>query len=452
MHALSKTNLAMRFAVILCMASSINSYAETYYVAATGNDSNSGTSENAPLRTIQKAVDLVKAGDLVLVKSGTYPGFFIRNKNGNENAWIVFKPYPGHRVILDPYVDLYKTAVGRGVLIYGSRYIEINGFEITDSNPARSEESREGIKTEDLSDGTPQSYIRILNNNIHHVGGSGIYTSYNSHHNEIIDNYIHHVGTVDFDHGMYLGGDDHVVRGNLVHEASGWGIHVYSSGGPTPDRNLVENNISYGNGGPGRVGLTGKHRGDGIIVIGGGVNNVIRNNICYKNAEWGIRTDSKNAIVVNNTVYQNGHQGIYVYDGVGAMIRNNISYGNRGENGYPGDFYIGTGNSQDHNLFSIDPKFVDAANGNFRLQVDSPAIDAGIAFPGFNTDIDSTVRPQIGGWDIGAHEFVVLSYRASPRPTITSADEAGTSAPMNSDANGRPKRRTLFRFKTLKQV
>src|SRR5688572_25990274 len=44
----------------------------TYYVATNGNDVNSGTSITLPLRTIQRAMNLVVPGDTVLIRGGTY--------------------------------------------------------------------------------------------------------------------------------------------------------------------------------------------------------------------------------------------------------------------------------------------------------------------------------------------------------------------------------------------
>ena len=52
----------------------VHVFAATYYVnAATGNDSNNGTSAASPLLTIQKALDKASApGDIILVSAGTY--------------------------------------------------------------------------------------------------------------------------------------------------------------------------------------------------------------------------------------------------------------------------------------------------------------------------------------------------------------------------------------------
>jgi hypothetical protein len=58
------------------------------------------------------------------------------------------------------------------------------------------------------------------------------------------------------------------------------------------------------------------------------------------------------------------------------------------------------------NAITLDPKLVDAANGNFHLQTTSPAID--MAKPTANdppVDIDGTTRPQGAAYDIGAYEY-----------------------------------------------
>ena len=45
--------------------------AATYHVAANGNDSNNG-SDGSPWKTIQRAANTAKAGDLVIVQPGRY--------------------------------------------------------------------------------------------------------------------------------------------------------------------------------------------------------------------------------------------------------------------------------------------------------------------------------------------------------------------------------------------
>jgi hypothetical protein len=78
---------------------------------------------------------------------------------------------------------------------------------------------------------------------------------------------------------------------------------------------------------------------------------------------------------------------------------------------------IGTpfyGTSADASEIQKDPQFVDAANGDFHLDVGSPAINAGmdlgLLVP---TDMDSNARPSFQSYEIGAYEYLSRngSYR-----------------------------------------
>ncbi|MHC4625185.1 MAG: right-handed parallel beta-helix repeat-containing protein [Planctomycetota bacterium] len=73
-----------------------------YYVAPSGNDSNPGTQEQ-PLRSLEKAVEVVKAGESILVRGGTYmPSRTIAvNKSGSKANHINLWAYPGEVAVLD---------------------------------------------------------------------------------------------------------------------------------------------------------------------------------------------------------------------------------------------------------------------------------------------------------------------------------------------------------------
>jgi hypothetical protein len=68
--------------------------ATTYYVSATGRDSNSGTSTTAPFLTITKAANLTKPGDIVNVMNGTNGPFIISHSGSQSGGYVTYRAYP----------------------------------------------------------------------------------------------------------------------------------------------------------------------------------------------------------------------------------------------------------------------------------------------------------------------------------------------------------------------
>src|SRR5256885_17254436 len=58
----------------------------TYYVSTGGSDSSAGTSDSLAFRTLQKAANVVSAGDTVIVRAGTYVGMNLYGKSGGTQA------------------------------------------------------------------------------------------------------------------------------------------------------------------------------------------------------------------------------------------------------------------------------------------------------------------------------------------------------------------------------
>ena len=78
-----------------------------YYVSSqSGSNSNAGTSESAPLATLQAAANLVHPGDTVEVMNGTYtaPGggdALDINTSGTAAAPITFEAAPGQSPVIN---------------------------------------------------------------------------------------------------------------------------------------------------------------------------------------------------------------------------------------------------------------------------------------------------------------------------------------------------------------
>src|SRR6185436_6489121 len=73
--------------------------ASTIYVATDGNDASAGTI-SAPLKTLAKAISLVKPGGIIIMRAGTYQGAVVNTGFGTASAWVTLKAAPGESVTL----------------------------------------------------------------------------------------------------------------------------------------------------------------------------------------------------------------------------------------------------------------------------------------------------------------------------------------------------------------
>ena len=102
--------------ILLLFCSSINLlFAADYYMSVSGDDSNPGTIKK-PFASIQQANKILKAGDTLFIRGGTYKlqqkdisrydkNLFARviyfDKSGKKGAPIVYSAFKGERPIFD---------------------------------------------------------------------------------------------------------------------------------------------------------------------------------------------------------------------------------------------------------------------------------------------------------------------------------------------------------------
>ena len=77
--------------VTMMLALSMLSSAKEYYVDVNGGKDNSDGSSANPFSTIQKAANVVKPGDTVIIRPGIYYENVELKTNGTKDAPIVFK-------------------------------------------------------------------------------------------------------------------------------------------------------------------------------------------------------------------------------------------------------------------------------------------------------------------------------------------------------------------------
>jgi hypothetical protein len=100
-------------------------HAAEIHVAPDGDDANPGSMEK-PMKTIQAAVDRMKAGDTCLIRGGTYRESVKIRVSGEPGKPVRIAAYPGEEVVLDgtdvaagPWTrhqgSIYKTRLPKGV-------------------------------------------------------------------------------------------------------------------------------------------------------------------------------------------------------------------------------------------------------------------------------------------------------------------------------------------------
>lgn len=373
--------------VVLAFSGS-STLAATYYASTQGSDSSVGT-ESQPFRTIRKGISVLKAGDTLYIRAGSY-GESINSGNQTMptgTSWTdapKIAAYPGESVMTTS-VGLWHSYV---------KYMIFDGLII--------DNQRTLDEAVYLAGGA--NHIRFKNCEIRNSRRQGVLIPHpDTHHNEFIGCNIHSNGTtVSYDHGLYIAGSYNLLENCRIHDNATYGVHIYNGYGERATGNVVRGNLVYNNS---RLGTGGG------IVASHGENNLVYNNVIWGHAQtaiditWGNPSGTK---ILNNTVYANG-AGIYISSqSSNITVANNIVYqsGTAITN-------LGSNTILSNNLIT-DPKFANLSASDFRLQSTSPAIDAGTTLSEVTVDLDGTVRPQGTRIDIGAYEFQSGTAQVTP--------------------------------------
>lgn len=411
---------------------------KSFYVSdASGNDTYNGLSTSTPFKTIAIAVNAVAPGDTVFVMNGTYTSGFSLTKSGAADKNITIKAYPAHT----PKIYISGN-VWNGISINGS-YVVIEGIDMQGDNANITYADAYAAFTAAVGGAAAQAKF---NTNAISIGGPGTESKF-PHHVVIRNCKVH-----DFPGGgiSSIQADYTTIEGNAVYNNAwymmygGSGISILTpsnsdAGDVTKYKNYVRNNICYGNKTTVPwIGITPTRLSDGNGIIldvnqtgynGSGPafngRTLVENNVSFNNGGSGIHSFKADHVdIINNTAYGNGtmvgYPDIYAGSATDVKIMNNIMYARTGGkcNSAPASgttvtynynvYYNGTVAVQGANDKVMNPLFVngsiDGAVANFSLTTGSPAIDGGTSAIFAAKDIRGIARPKGAAVDCGAYE------------------------------------------------
>ncbi|MBS7233786.1 T9SS type A sorting domain-containing protein [Flavobacterium psychroterrae] len=431
-------DLTLFFCLLLLSCSAFSQAQQNYHVSPTGSNSYEGTFDR-PLQTIEEAVKRVKPGGTVFLLNGTYrtdnykPVMDI-NIAGTSGKYITFKSYPGHSPIVSGGEEAFNATV-----IDGS-YIIIEGLEFIGDNH-KLDLAGATKAFEDTRDKIAPAKGKY-NTNAISIGKEST-----AHHIIIRNCKVH-----DFPAGgIGVGSADYItIENNMVYNNS-WYTMYATSGisilGPKPIdietsyKLFVRGNICYNNktqvpwlsDNSIKTGIYKLSDGNGIIID---VNNgdqetpvytgrtLVENNISYNNGGSGIHSFHANHVdIINNTAYHNGnvvgYPEIFGSDAADVKIYNNIMYARSGGDCNSDDdtaiynynlYFNGRAFRKGNADLIGNPEFIKLAfdgTADFSLKNNSPAINSGNTTSGQHSvkDILGIERTSAGRSDRGAYEF-----------------------------------------------
>jgi parallel beta-helix repeat protein len=420
---------------------SLNIIAATYHVKNGGSDSNNGLNFSSAFLTLQKASNIVKAGDTVLVYNGNYAGFNHNGKaSGTSSKPIVFKANGN-----DVWVR-QGSNIGDGINVENADWIEIHGFKVKVPNNTGIAGGEEGIRAVNAN------HITIKNNFCDSCF-RGILTGYTDYITIENNTCTRSYG----EHGIYVSNNSDFVslRFNSCsyNKASGMQINPdLSSGAPGYSKHiLVSNNIIFENKGAAGFNFQGI---DSALIM----NNFIYNNhnasgitLFHGDASVGC----SNIKFYNNTIIvpSDGRCGIHIIDDANNIdIKNNIIINLHAWKGaivLQKGSYSQTNIKSDYNVVSnkfceiddacskplstwqglgydlnsilaptnLTSLFVNPTINDYHIIKGSVAVDAGTSAVSADVtnDLDLINRPFNKSYDIGCYEYSVVNNILAPK-------------------------------------
>ncbi len=313
-----------------------------YYVATNGNNSGDG-SANHPWKSISHAVasnSVVKAGDTITVRPGTYTEQVTLGKSGNSTNGNITLKANGNVILVDPNPTGGSFEDGT-IQSYGQSYWDINGFTIKNSPWAgiALHDAKNMIVENNHTSQTGSSGIIVLPGSYYGGGDAEVTSSNIKVLNNTVDqaNYRYYEGTtgVGAQESLSIWGvNGFEVAGNIVTNGNTEGIDIKVG---SRNGTVHNNDVS----GVAAISGTSRHGGPAIYLDGNRANefniDVYSNNVHNNHADGIVVADEaptiasvSNIKIHDNTITSNGTQGINGGIGIGILpdVKNVEIYNN----------------------------------------------------------------------------------------------------------------------------
>lgn len=409
-----------------------------YFVSPTGADTNAGTF-TAPWHSVVKAKNTAVAGDIIYLLNGVNEtglegssATLALAKGGSSSLPIALVAYPGASATIG-------SSTGQA---YGIRTTSTSNFWVLAGLTLRgsfsalnvSNSSNWRVVGSDIScpngsgsgacvDFANAKSVSLYRNRVHDVG-STTGTSLKLYQGVLFENGSNgidvgwnEIANVRSCRALQFSSDTSAlfnitVRDNLIHDSRCDGLN-FATVNPGLGAVKAYNNVIYRAGtGPAPNGIESNYACINVGSAGTAAVQIMDNTLydCGRraNGDSGAISASAPASVVNNI--------IYALTGENYLAPNSLTTRFSGSN----NLFFGAGAAPAFSTASLnsDPKFVDPANANFRLQSTSPAIDHG-ANTGITRDIIQTPRPTGTAYDMGAYEYVAATTPPPQQGTLS---------------------------------
>ena len=394
-------------------------YGTTWYVDNSRHASSSESTSPKPIQSIQDAIDAASEMDTVVVSPGTY----LENIQFHGKSIILRSRDPNDPVVIASTI-IDGNQAGPVVTFMGMEHepCALDGFTICDGKARRGG----GILGEEFMEMSGGVSIRnnVITGNTATGGegydarGGGIYGCRGTiENNAISGNSAYYGGGLEGCHG--------IIQNNVIRENT-----AEFGGGLCYCRATIQNNTISGNSATSGGGLYGcegviqnnEISGNGATDSGGGLcygEGTIQNNTVVANtAPWGAGLSRCHGIIRN----------CILWGKIGAPPQSQIDECDVPSFSCVQGWSSGTGNISEY------PRFVDEVGGDYRLQADSPCVDAGWSYYWLHWpqyDLDGNCRVAGKAVDMGCYEQG--SSLDSDGDLLSDSDELLWGADPNSE-------------------